>query len=447
MSKRAKIRTVSFLTALFLVLGGAALQQRHTAQTYRHQLTIARQHAFAELADQLEGLDSALQKSQYATSPALFSSLCAEIYSRASAAQLSLGELPWSNVELEQTAAFLSQTGDYAWALTRSVTDVPPSREARETLAGLAAASGELTRRISHLQEALNQGTFSLESVAQVEAQLSATGGSQVTANPSFQDVEEEFPELPSLIYDGPFSEHLTVQTPQYLQGKVQATEEEARRAAAAFLDSPAEELELMGIGGGSLPTYGFSLAEEDLYLEVTRQGGVVVELLSGQPEGQAQVFPESALAIARNFLLERGYMDMSETYHIRQGGKITVNFSWQDGDVLCYSDLIKVTVALDTGDVTGFEAHGYVMNHRKRDLPSPSISQAEARTVVPDALTILAHQLALIPTSGKNEILCHEFKCQTGDGQHILIYVNAQTGQEEKILLLLEDENGTLVK
>ena len=42
--------------------------------------------------------------------------------------------------------------------------------------------------------------------------------------------------------------------------------------------------------------------------------------------------------------------------------------------------------------------------------------------------------------------MLTHEFKCQTAEGKHILVYVNAQTGQEEKILILLEDESGTLV-
>ena len=60
--------------------------------------------------------------------------------------------------------------------------------------------------------------------------------------------------------------------------------------------------------------------------------------------------------------------------------------------------------------------------------------------------MTVLSQRLALIPTSGEYELLCHEFKCQDANGRHILIYVNTQTGQEERILILLEDENGTLV-
>ena len=60
-------------------------------------------------------------------------------------------------------------------------------------------------------------------------------------------------------------------------------------------------------------------------------------------------------------------------------------------------------------------------------------------------SLTILSSGLAVIPTEGKYELLCHEFICQTADGMHAIVYINAQTGVEENILLLLEDENGTL--
>jgi hypothetical protein len=60
--------------------------------------------------------------------------------------------------------------------------------------------------------------------------------------------------------------------------------------------------------------------------------------------------------------------------------------------------------------------------------------------------LEVLSHRLALIPTGGEYEVLCHEFQCRTDDGSHVIVYVNAATGNEEKILLLVEDETGTLV-
>jgi hypothetical protein len=56
-----------------------------------------------------------------------------------------------------------------------------------------------------------------------------------------------------------------------------------------------------------------------------------------------------------------------------------------------------------------------------------------------------LLHELAIIPTSGKNEVFCHEFKCENGDGSRYIVYVNAETGAQENILILIESQSGTL--
>ena len=142
----------------------------------------------------------------------------------------------------------------------------------------------------------------------------------------------------------------------------------------------------------------------------------------------------------------QRGYHAMKESYYVEQGNVLTVNFAYEQNHVLCYPDLIKVSVALDTGAVTGFECHGWIMNHTERSFESPSVSVEAARTKVSPHLQILSHQMALIPTDGQYEVLCHEFKCRTEQNTHVLVYINAATGNEEQILLLLEDEHGALV-
>jgi hypothetical protein len=72
-------------------------------------------------------------------------------------------------------------------------------------------------------------------------------------------------------------------------------------------------------------------------------------------------------------------------------------------------------------------------------------VDRETAANQVGGSLTILSHDLSVIPTDGQYEKFCHEFKCENEGGQHYLIYVNAVTGQQEKILILLEDESGTL--
>ena len=259
--------------------------------------------------------------------------------------------------------------------------------------------------------------------------------------------MESDFPEVPSLIYDGPFSEHIAGRRPKMLEGKPFVTQEEAREAAARFMGLKPEIFTLASAGAGRVPTWGFSATVDggELYVEVTQRGGVVTELMNARPVGKAELSAAEAVRLASDFLEEQGYADMAATYYIARDNILTINFAAVQNGVICYPDLVKVSVALDNGRLVGFENQGYLMNHTVRSLPAPAVSLARAQLVVDPALKILAHQMALIPTGGENEVFCHEFKCELDDGRHYIVYVNAQTGNEEKILILIEDETGTL--
>ena len=446
-----QVLAVSFTAAAFAVSVGFGVQGYVRAEDYRRQLDNGYRQAFTELTAAAGELDAALEKVTYATTPALFATLCAQAYATAQAAQSALGELPYGNVELEQTAAFFAKAGDYAMAMARGAgAEGVCTDENRETLRGLAAAAGELSATLQALQLQLDGGALHPEDVAAVEARLAAAAedGGQITGGSAFQTVEADFPQVPTLIYDGPFSEHLSSRTPQMLEGLPQVTEEEARRAAAAFAGLRAEVFTRTSDGAGNLPAWGFSALADggELYVEITKQGGQVLQMLSSRPVGEAALSRKEGVEQAAAFLEEHGYRDMAPSYFLEGDGILTVHFAPVLDGVYCYPDLVKVGVALDNGDVVSFEAHGYLMKHGAREPAAPAVSADQAAERVDPSLTVLSRQLALIPTGGEYEVLCHEFKCQNADGGHVLVYVNAATGQQERILLLLEDENGTLV-
>ena len=135
----------------------------------------------------------------------------------------------------------------------------------------------------------------------------------------------------------------------------------------------------------------------------------------------------------------------MVETYRITQNNIVTINFAWKQGNVLCYSDLVKVGIAQDNGSICSFEAQGYLMTHCERELPQPAVTEEQAREKVPAGLELLSTQLVLVPSDGKYEKLCYEFKCADENERHCLIYVSAENGEQEKILILIEDETGAL--
>ena len=448
--RRRRTIAFSYLIAAAAVLGILAGVYRQRAADWERQAEYQYRHAFDELVTAVSELDSALEKSLYAVTPEMTNAVCTEVFGKAMTAQMSLSALPFGPQELEKTSGFISRVGDYAFSLSRSAAAGSGcGAEERAALRSLSETAGVLTMNLRGLQADLQSGQLRFLQQERMERSL-LTGAE--TSLPALGDsvrlIEEEFPEVPSLIYDGPFSEHLTGAQPKALEGLTEVDEESARDAAAQFLRLPRSRVYPTGECGGDLPCWGFGADTENggsVSVAVTRQGGRVLSMLTARPVSTAAVPVQEAVETAKRFLREAGYAHMDETYHMAQGGVLTVNFAFRQGEVLCYSDLIKVSVALDTGGVCGFEAKGYLSAHCVRELPEPVVGAEQARAAVPEELEILAVQRALVPSDGKYETLCHEFKCAAPDGRHYIIYADALTGRQHKILILLEDENGAL--
>ena len=200
-----------------------------------------------------------------------------------------------------------------------------------------------------------------------------------------------------------------------------------------------------LGCGSGILGIGALLLGAGDVTLRVSRQGGKVIDMVNAAGGCDGGLSPEEALQAAREFLSARGYDSMAESYWTKENGSLLVNFHHKEGDVICYPDLIKVRVDLTAGQIIGFDATGYLMSHRSRS-PAAPIPAEKAESAVSPSLRVLSRSLAVIPTEGKQERLCWEFKCRDREGAHFIVYADAATGKEVKLLYLLEDENGTLV-
>jgi hypothetical protein len=91
------------------------------------------------------------------------------------------------------------------------------------------------------------------------------------------------------------------------------------------------------------------------------------------------------------------------------------------------------------------FDARGYITAHHARNLKQPTLSAEEAVAKLSPHLIMKSFKLCVIPSGGLNERYCYEFLCLAEDGQQILVYINADTGAEEQLLILQINENGTL--
>jgi germination protein YpeB len=140
----------------------------------------------------------------------------------------------------------------------------------------------------------------------------------------------------------------------------------------------------------------------------------------------------------------------MQETYYSKQQGIATINYAYtqyvEGQEVTMYPDLIKVKVALDNGEILGMETSGYLNSHEERTLHVPTITMEQAKQSLNANLELTAEGLAVIPTQWQTEIFCYEFKGKVED-REFLVYINAETGEEEDILIILDTENGILTQ
>ena len=124
----------------------------------------------------------------------------------------------------------------------------------------------------------------------------------------------------------------------------------------------------------------------------------------------------------------------------------LTVTYCAEQNGVMCYPDMVKLAVAMDTGEMLRFDAEAYLTSHAERDLPETGGVGGGRPRHGRGGADGPKRKLAVIPTSGAEEIIrAAELICETEDGRRSLLYVNAMTGAQEKILILLEDESGTL--
>ncbi len=448
MKKRSVIRVVTFLSAALVVAGIFAIRSTRKANALDLYARATTERAFDELVTSVSELSNALEKSQYLSDPALEGALCTQIFGRAMTAQAAMEALPYASRELEQTASFVAKAGDYANTLARTVgTNGGYSEEELENLHSLAEAANVMKLNLQDMQARVAQGQMDLD---QVYAETTAAEGGEdqpPLAGETFQTIEQEFPEIPTLIYDGPFSETMASREALFLEGREEIDEEEALKKAAKFLDVSASALRSAGECGGDVPCWicaGFA-AGTDYTVYVTKQGGEIWSVIGQRDVGRAVYTVEQGLSIAEDMMTGWGLKNMERSYHELSDGVLVVNFEHAENGVRCYPDLIKVAVAMDTGTLMSYDAKGYITAHTKRTIPEAAVSTEAAQSGLSQQLSVQEHAMAIIPTEGGREKYCHEFLCQTEDGDRYLMYVNAQTGRQEKILILLEDESGTL--
>ncbi len=441
-STRHIVRIVSFSVALVGTLAGLWGVNAYRAEKYRLAVEYSYLRSVEELSSSVDNIKNTLGKSLYAGTPEMVSNLSTKLWKDASTAKSSLSQLPIKELSLENTYKFLSQVGDYALSMSKKVSKGQSlTEEEQQNLEKLHTFSEQMSADMWELEQNIGAGKLTFEQVKNV-----ADGGKQPTTpqiTEGFAEFEEGFDSYPTLIYDGPFSDHIQQREPLMTKDATEIPREKAKEIAATALGVPKTQLVDETDEAGRMPTYSFSC--DDRTIAITKQGGYVCYLIDSRSVDRISLGNQQAVNQAQAFLERIGFSDMKATYYENTGNMLIINFAYQHNGTIVYPDLVKVGVALDNGEVMMCDTRGYLVNHTQRPETQPKLSQAQAQQSLNNRLTVEKCQRAVIPSDGLNEVDTYEFLCTAPDGQQLLVYVNADTGAEEQILMLLISESGTL--
>ena len=441
-NKRCMVRIISFSLAFVVVFAGTLVYGANRTNLLKRQIAHKYQSAMENLSAEMENISVTLGKTLYTGTAATLTSLTNELILQTGTAAASLAELPIKHQSLSTVSKFLNQVSDYSLSITKNVVKGESINEKdRENLIKLSKIAKTLSNGIDEAKTMLNDAEAWNESIENALNDIEF----ESELDSHLADTAEALSDYPTLIYDGPFSDHVMQKESELLKNSAPINEGKAKELAAKQLGLKAEALFTKGEESGKMPSFVFGF--ENGTVAVTKRGGYISYFKNERDVKSPSADYEKAVDTAKKYIKRLDIGNFESSYYFADEGVCVINFAFIHGDTICYPDLIKVGVALDNFEIVFYEARGYIMNHTGRTLKVPVHTSEEAQKVLSPHLTVKNRSLAVIPSGGKNELYCYEFLCIGDQKEEILVYVNTETLDEEQIFILLKTDGGTLTK
>jgi len=427
--------------AVILGLTVFGVSQFYIKTGYQKQLEASYQRAFRELSVHINHLETELAKLQVANSATQRADILANILRLVYAAQANLGQLPITGVSLSRIENLLAQAQSMAVNTLRENTVSSPDLQMRTT---------KLYQQLQYLNSGLQS---ELQKHEQSTSWVSWKNYLQTSITRS-SNIEpgERYPLMQALVMledgmerfsDSDFASELSRLKGPLPQGDP-ITQQQAVEIAQSFLPMEVKDNQLTVTANttGELPTYTVSTTvnQAAVTLEIAQNGGHVLWMTNSRSVNQSLLSMAEMLEHAQRFLTERGFPELALVGTDTRFNRMVCSFVVVDKDVLIYPRQLKVQVAADNGEIVGFQGLTY---HSYTELSphQPTLTVAEAQAKLAANTAVVEQHLALILNDNFTEVLTYQFRVNYGDDQ-FLIYINADTGVEEKIIRVEPQES-----
>lgn len=440
--KDNRVKAIWVLSALCTALLILTALNTAKAEALQRESEVQRQKCLSELCESLDSMTVSLNKSLYTSTAEMLHKNGNDLSKQAAIAKVSLSGITDESLITDEIYKFLSQAGDYALSLSRKE-KFSLTKEETEKLRELYEYSKYLSDSFEQISTDYYSGR--IDFTKKVNRLLSETESESTDFAGSFTDIQQTMGDYPTLLYDGPFADAVINKKALGLEGD-SITADEAKKKAAEYLECDEGSLKKEADTEGVIELYCFSCGDRSV--GITKKGGMLCYLTDSVYAGEATIGIDEAIKRGKEYLKKVGFREnMRESYYSTYDGICTVNYAFEKDGITFYSDLIKVSVSLETGSTVALDSRGYLMNHRERKITDNIMTYEECMKLLSPNLQIISSRLAFIPLETGKEAMCYELHCKDKEGQEALVYINSSSGKEENILLLLYSDDGVLTK
>jgi spore germination protein len=397
------------------------------------------QRAFHDLTYHIDALHDQIGITLAMNSRTQLSKALAEVWKLSSQAHGDVGQLPLTLLPFNKTEEFLANIGEFSYRTAiRDLDDEPLTDDEYSTLKDLYKKSKDIQTELRQVQSTVLEENLRWMDVEL--ALVSATEPLDNTIIDGFKTVDKKVEGFSDVNWGPEMTQMQKNDENKFenVSGK-KITEQEAIKIGQNFFGFKQEiEVEVSESGDGS--NYGFfSLTFKhpehgsNIYMDITKKGGFPIWVLQDREVKNRKLSLNEAAEKGREFLEEHDFIGMILLDSAQYENVGVLNFIREEAGVRIFTERISMKVALDGGDVVGFQAEDYLLANHEHTSFQPKLSKDEARAEINPNVDIKEDHIAVIVNDLGEEVLCYEFLGTLGNDTYRM-FINADNGIEEKV-------------
>lgn len=438
MYKRLSAVLFPILAVAIVGLGLWGYRVNHEKNTVLIKAENQYQRAFHDLSYHVDKLHEQLGQA-LAVSPAsdqFQRKSLTNVWRITSEAQSEINQLPLTLLPFNTTEEFLSNVAKFSYnAAVRDMTKQPLSEDELKTMSALYERSKEIAAELRDVQTKVIENNLRWMDVEMALATEKETQDNTIIDG--FKTVNKQVGEYEEINWGPSVAGIYKVNGFQNIAGEELTPEQIKQKAAEFFGLGDTTGMEVVENGAGTeFNSYSVSMPtgpNRSAHIDFTKRGGHPIWFINERMVSDRGMELSQTADAAQRFLQAHGFADLVPVTFDEYQNTASLTFARKKDGVVIYPEKLVVQVAMDNGEVMGLHANDYLHAQKERQLKAPAISAEEAKSKLNSAFQTSSHSLALITNELNEETLCHQFTGRINGSQY-RVYVNADTGIEEKI-------------